>query len=276
MGYQPKVIIVGLEQVFFNAAWENLGIDVSDNQLEYFERPENIFMNEWKKSYLDFFKQKFTLKNISSDTGKIFKIGLNARVNGGGFRNDGSYKYETITKGPKQESNQNKHLPLGIELANIGKFGLGHFLPATDINPTALVELDRFLDAAQKRDIQIIGFLPPYALSTYHQLVASKELYSYLFKLPDALQSVFKKYNFSFYNFSDPASFGSSDDEMIDYLHGSEKTYLRLFIKMTETDPVLRKFTDPIFLKKRLLESTDNYQIFNDELLSAQCQDMST
>ena len=95
----------------------------------------------------------------------------------------------------------------------------------------------------------------------------SGENYEYIFKLDDALNPLFRKFDFDFYDFTDLASLGASDVETIDGFHGSEKAYLRLYIKIAERNEKLRRYSEEIaVLEKRLNDSTNDYMIFsNDE-----------
>lgn len=47
--------------------------------------------------------------------------------------------------------------------------------------------------------------------------------------LAPTLSATYREYGFDFYDFSDIASLGGADVEMIDAKHGGEKMYLRLF-----------------------------------------------
>lgn len=52
---------------------------------------------------------------------------------------------------------------------------------------------------------------------------------------------------------------------MLDFNHGSEKTYLRLFIKMAESNNQLNKYADVDNLRQRLYNSISNFEIFSEQ-----------
>jgi len=63
------------------------------------------------------------------------------------------------------------------------------------------------------------------------------------------------------------ASLGASDEETLDGFHGSEKAYLRLFIKMAENDKILGFCGQDLkYLNERLNSSKGPFSVFgNDE-----------
>jgi hypothetical protein len=60
------------------------------------------------------------------------------------------------------------------------------------------------------------------------------------------------------------ASLGSPDSETIDGFHGSEKAYVRLFVRLIEGDAVLRSFArDPDYLIARIERASGDHQVFS-------------
>jgi len=75
-----------------------------------------------------------------------------------------------------------------------------------------------------------------------------------------------KKYGASFFNFSDINSVGATDLETTDGLHGSEKAYLRLFLLMQKSDPLLHDVAaDETYLQKRLADAPGPYVVFGQD-----------
>jgi len=89
----------------------------------------------------------------------------------------------------------------------------------------------------------------------YVRLKADKESFSYVFKLEPKLQPLFEKYGFHLFDFSDASLMGATDEEMIDGIHGSEKTYLRILIEMAKTDSILNSYVSSVDLKEQLKEA---------------------
>ena len=90
------------------------------------------------------------------------------------------------------------------------------------------------------------------------------EDYPYIFTIFDRLRPLFAARGFSFYDFSDSAAFWSNDAEMIDLIHGSEKTYTRLFLKMVATDSKLASYAAVSDIERRLKTATSTFALFPD------------
>lgn len=63
--------------------------------------------------------------------------------------------------------------------------------------------------------------------------------------MPAAWQTRLTVRGFAYYDFSDFASVQAPDEEAIDGFHGSERTYLRLFIQMLEQGSRFNDFSRP-------------------------------
>lgn len=257
---QPDTILIGLDQNLFDPSWRGrtpIGID----ELSVADSPVSIFLNSWTKIYRDYYRGKFTTIDLTGRSKEWHTIGLNARRNGNGFRNDGSYRYGYFLEHPDARE---------AVLAEIHDF---NNLSTTDshlqkaqgsLDEASVQELESFLKLAAERNIRVIGFLPPYPPSVYATLFEDATNYPYIFSLHARLRPLFTTRGFSFYDFSDSAAFGSSDEEMIDLIHGSEKTYARLFLKMAEKDSILAPYAAMADIEKRLKTATSSFAIFPD------------
>ncbi len=248
-GQEPNLIIIGLDHNFFSARWDASVLDEdSFERYDTYDAAIRIMAMKWPTLYHDWFQNKFSIHTLKQYD-ETRRIGLNALMNNNGFRNDGSRLDAILMKSTSEE-----HLRSIIEWD--GKFF------SDGINPQALEELSLFLSEARERDITIIGFEPPFAPSLYQDLLRSQEHLGYIFKLEPELKPLFQKYGYSLYNFTDALFFGSSDQEMLDAIHGSEKTYLRLFIAMAKVDYFLASLIDIAKLEEALRTSINPYQVF--------------
>ena len=186
----------------------------------------------------------------------VKKIGLNALVNNNGFRNDGSYYYGKII----EERLKSKDPIFTDEFDKIRNQDKLYKIDA-GVNIEAVARVEDFLKKSRARGVHVVGFMPPYAPSVYDKLKVRRENYGYIFKLEPILNPLFEKYGFHLFNFSDASVVGSSDEEMIDGIHGSEKIDLRLLIEMAKTETVLSSYMDIDYLKKKL-EMTRSLQVF--------------
>lgn len=252
-GQEPELLIIGLDQEFFSKKWQDsLPPEDIENKFNSTQSRSDILLLNWLTIYKDWFKGKFLLeKIIYNDLSK--KIGFNAIVRNNGFRNDGSRYEGQIINNAIFEKRQK----------DIAEWGSESFF-GDRIVAKSLEELNLFLKEAADRGIYVAGFAPPYASALYKEKFITKENFDYIFKLESAVAPIFKKYLFPFYDFSDPLLFGSSDSEMLNYNHGSEKAYLRLLIKMSENDNRLNQYVNIDNLRQRLQDSSSNLQVFSE------------
>lgn len=258
---KPQLVIVGMDQYFFNANWDVLLEDDIEQQLTMRDNAFIVFTGAWQRVYGDYYHKKYFLSGLREPAGDIQKLGLNAVVNGNGFRNDGSYYYgQTIHDRTRSKTRQEK-LDLGFKQIHEG---IEWYTHGKEISSGAVRELRAFLEECRKRHIYVIGFLPPFAHQIYMKLKSMPE-YRYMERLMPALSPVFKHYGFALYDFSDLASVGASDLEIVDSFHGSEKAYLRLFIKMAETNAVLKRYAGDIeTLRTKLHTSQSHIEVFRN------------
>ncbi len=186
------------------------------------------------------------------------KIGLNALVANNGYRNDGSYYTGSFIADPKGAEDY----LFKTTLSKISR-GVGVFEESNIITKKSLNELDLILEECDRRGIHVIAFLPPYAHEVYEELRQTGR-HKYLFNLSSELIPIFKKHDAAFYDYSDLKTIGSSDEEVIDGWHASEKAYLRIIIKLSENDSLLGQYTDIEYLKKRLSKSKSPFFVFDN------------
>ena len=252
LGQEPKLLIIGLDQNFFSEQWNasSPDYDVEDK----YRAPESrahIMITQWTKLYKDFFNHKFSFSTLTQRDPLVDKVGFNALAQGNGFRSDGSrYEFSIIHTDPAEH------------LQSI--FDASAEFPPGSVDSRSLNELDLFLEEASRRGIHVIGFLPPYAPKLHGLMALFKEQLGYIFKLKSAVDPIFKKHHFMVYDFTDALVFGSSNTEFIDIHHGSEKTYLRLFIKMAGADEFLRQYVNIDQLKETLRTATNDLEVFGD------------
>lgn len=259
---QPVVLIVGLDQPFFLPTDQlaDYGKTVSEyaKKLDKATSPSQIFLNNWKKAYVDFWNKKISLRAILHQNMMIKKFGFTAVIENSGNINDGSY-YKGEAPSVLIAAHKND-----TDLTNYQIQHAYYPYPIMTSSGTysSLLELEKFLIACQRLGIHVIGFSPPFTPSIYKNLKDQSKDRGWIFLTPSILEKLFKDIGFTYFNFTDPASVGISDKEMLDATHTSEKAALRMFIDMAEKDMRLSAFVDIDYLKKNLEESKDDYRIF--------------
>jgi lysophospholipase L1-like esterase len=258
---EPRVILLGLDQNFFNAAWDR-SVGLYDIEQRYIcvDSRFRIIGENWFRIFKDYKKRKFSIRNILKKDAHVKRIGLNAIINDLGYRNDGSQRNDKFIEGAEDPKNPDyqfretfDHISKGINRFEFGDE------PAVDV----LRELDRFLSECKIRNIYVVGFLNPYPHAVWEKLKSTKK-HRYLFQLAATLKPLFANQGYSFSDFSDLADLGAADQENLDGFHASEKAYLRLLIQILEKDSVLRRHADLGGLKDFLASSVNPHNVFPD------------
>jgi hypothetical protein len=259
---KPKIIIIGLDQYFFNQSWiDSYGSNYKERLLVD-TSPEVIIQTSTLKIWQDIFSGKFSRRSLFGPSEENMLIGLNAIENHNGFRNDGSYLYGSFISDP--DNPQNKDYLYRDTLSRIAS-GTSRFEYGTDLSPTALTDLALFLDECDKHEIYVVGFLPPYADAIYQKMSTMPEQYAYMQKIMPALMPIFDKHGFTLFDFSNITTVGATDAEIVNGFHGSEKSYLRLFMIMAQNDPILNRFSaDIYYLQTKLDETKSDFIVFDD------------
>lgn len=254
----PDYLIISLDQWMFNERWDNLKFETSQEMWST-SFTNTASFNTFYKVYQDLFKGKYSL-GVMSDASEYTTVGLNARVNSKGFRNDGSMYYGSqIVKLINNDPTMRDYLFEGT-LGRI-KSGNRRFEYGEKINSNALNKLNNFLEYCKDNDIHVISFLPPFAPKVYEHML-STEKYGYMSELPHKLEALFSSHNFEFYDYTYNQSI-SSDEEMIDGFHGGESTYLKMLIDMLNHESKLNKVANVQRLEKDLANPVNRFVVYD-------------
>tara|TARA_R100000005_G_C4996093_1_gene202950 strand:+ start:1306 stop:2427 length:1122 start_codon:yes stop_codon:yes gene_type:complete len=254
----PNYLILGLDQWAFNTDWDNeANGSISETWTEYDEYPNY-------SSYKSL--ASMVLKGIYSPKWGFRKdgtrYGLNAIVNETGFRKDGSIYYGSVTSRLLLETEVQSEIFLDtykrIEAGN-RKFQYGE-----KVDDVILQDLASFLDFCKNNDIQVVGFLPPFADRIYEAIVKTGK-YQYMLDLPIKLAELFNDYGYEFYNFPHVGIIDSSDAEVIDGFHGGEVSYGKMLVSMLESGSALKNVILVDSLKYYLKNPVNRYTLFQYE-----------
>jgi hypothetical protein len=250
-GAEPKIVIVALDQCFFNDAWIRQGAarDGAEASLEVPLPRSDIYLGAYRKVWRDYFQGKFLLRNVLSPQKHDGTIGMNAFANSEGFRSDGSYRYGKFIAAEHGGDGDR----FDDAFARI-RDGRDRFEPCERVSARAVREFESFLDTCHRRGIHVAGFLPPYAHVVYNKMMESGK-YKGFGEIETRLRPHFEQYGFSLFNFSDLADLGAGDCEAVDGFHGSEMAYLRLYVRIAANDPHLSAISNLPALE-RLLKSS--------------------
>lgn len=253
----PEILIISCDQFHYNPNWIN-----NLSKIESLEYPNsinipNIFIRVFinaQKLYIDLLSNKIKLASIGKSEVGLNKIGLSACFKKSGFKNDGSYYYGNII----EDANKGHDYNFENTLERI-KIGKSNFEYSNNVSTESLSNLNSLLELCNKKNIYVIGFLPPYAPSIFSKMKESGN-YEYIVKLPSLIDSIFTKNNFSCYDFTNMT--GCSDNEFIDGFHGSERIYLKIILSIAEREENLKKHIDNQYLHQRLMTSNNPKVVF--------------
>lgn len=256
----PDYLIISLDQWTFNADWDSLGTRPDKNKWsESFHKipDQGTLVKVWK----DLLHHKYSLR-LPRKKDNTKYIGLNAVVEGTGFRSDGSALYgkqvRKLLSGDSTALDYNYKETYGWIDKGAMRFNYGE-----RINEKTLPELDRLLQFCKTNGIKLVAFLPPYADKVMERMRATGR-YTYIQTIYPAISPLFARYGFELYDFTSIASVGSNDTETIDGFHGGEVTYQKILIKMLESNSVLNKVTSLERLRNDLKHPLNRYAVYSE------------
>lgn len=256
---QPRILIVGLDQNFFNDQWRyprQFLATFTGNQFVY---EAKAFQRNWKRVYEDFFHHKISLPLLVAESSRRQRIGLAAIMNVGGFRGDGSFFYAREIDAALR-GGMTPAMRMAPQLAAID-LGREQFSWAASVSPAGLNAVRAFVDACRARGIHVVAFLPPFAHAVYARMHGSPH-YRYLDRLAPTIGPLFASRGFTFVDCSDLAALGGSDDEIIDGFHASEVAYARLLLRLAREDAALRVYVDTDRLQGMLARAKNPLEVF--------------
>lgn len=242
----PRLLILGLDQYFFNAAWSG-----ATGQVEWNYAPQPMDFG----SMLADAARRWGMGGYR--IGAVFaapsgSVGLPACSRNRGFSADGSYHYGQDAEAQAIDFTFD-------DCRRRIDVGGSRFEYADTVKQAALNRLDEVLDFCDENDIQVIGFLPPYAPSV-GQWMRQDGRYGYLEKLPAAVQAVFARhpsglavYDFTFME-------GVCDEQFVDGFHGGDVVYAEMLRRMAGDGGPLAALTDDAALRA-LIEGAKNPRV---------------
>lgn len=254
--YTPRILILGIDQPWFN---DDYVPDVIDPQVTDFAHLFGV-----NRSFMQdvFNGEAFDISRYLARVEPGFggtALGLRAIRDGHGFRNDGSEQYGDflIAHWLYPQNERQRHLDWLRD-------GQEMYVYGDTVSASRLAQLEATLQWAKDRGITVIGFLPSYMPTLYQQMIASGN-HTYIEKLPAALEPLFARYDFPFFDFTDGAQLGATDADYFDGWHASERIYLRLYTQILTAQPdLLAAYSDPAFLAAADASATDTFTVFGD------------
>lgn len=252
---KPKVVILSLDQNFFNDKYDSTIPDSYDEELTNDYTPISAIRDRWIEIYLDYFYyHKFSLKKILINSEN--NVGLSAIANGNGFRHDGSYAQASFMADPIKNGEPGfKSTYKRIREGN-ARFEYGE-----RISTERIKELESLLKYCKQNNIYLITFLPPYAHEVYEKMIGLKKEYGYFISLYPTISPVFERYQFPLFDYGDIANLSLEDMTMLDGSHPSEVNSVKILSEIAKKDEVLKQYVDHEYLDLLLKESKSPYAV---------------
>ncbi|BEU86839.1 hypothetical protein TAMA11512_03030 [Selenomonas sp. TAMA-11512] len=253
----PKIVILGVDWDWFNPKYphavpENaLDSDNLLNQRMYVYKSLFRAVSQNPKIRTQLLHPEF---NTADTIGKRPTIGLADGANDDGFRSDGSYQYGEYILHPKSLEER-----LADTYDRIEK-GDRRFDAADEIDKSELVKLEALIHHMRQRGCHVIVFLPPFPDQIYQSLLASAGHSAFMLQFEDAIRNLCEKQNVSFFDFSNMAWLGATDEEAIDGFHASERTYGRIVLRFQE-DEKISPYINAEYIEECLYKSEHIFQI---------------
>ncbi|HRB92911.1 MAG TPA: hypothetical protein PLT17_05865, partial [Chitinophagales bacterium] len=259
---RPKYIIIGLDQWMFNEFQNPLNSKPSTETWQNSFTFSPKLFSTYKSLYADLYAGKYNFRSLIQHSNSCNKIGLNAKMNNSGFRNDGSVYYgDQIVKLIDKDTTATDYKY--SDTYDRIKHGDMLFQYCESVNEKSLFELNELLKYCKGQQINVIAFLPPFADKIYDKMNESGK-YAYLKEIYSRIKPSFDKFNYEVYDFSKVSLCNSNDNETIDGIHGGELTYQRLLISMLDSGSILNQITDVKKLKIDLANKKNNYIVYDN------------
>ncbi|MFA6601238.1 MAG: hypothetical protein WCT02_00020 [Candidatus Paceibacterota bacterium] len=210
-----------------------------------------FLVSGWREVYISYLNKKFSLSGLLREKAILPSIGLNALIRHEGYRKDGS-----LSRGNAEEIKVIIEKVPNLIAQNLSGIVAGKPVASFDstADPENLTEIGNFLEASRQRNVYVIGYFSPYAEEIYEKIQSLPGEYGdNIRKVPSQLRAVFSQHGYRFYDLRDLKAIGSSDKELYDPAHPTEKATLRLLVKLAENEPVLGGYVDVPELRKRIV-----------------------
>jgi hypothetical protein len=231
----PKVLIVGIDPWWLRANYGNTTwLHDSDERLSFAGHIE-AFRQILKKNALK--KVIVATSSLKSPGFGFEAIGTFARIDGTGFRKDGSSLYPpkvflNFLESPKYVDRESPAIIDRIQMAR-REFALPAII---DEKRTNLI-MDA-LTLIQKKGVEVVAFMPPFSTEAFEALETSQSLRQWWNYYKNEFPKLLENHNIFVVRVSHPVQFNLNDTYMFDGWHPSEVYIAHLIQSMVEKAPI--------------------------------------
>ena len=258
--HAPKILILGLDQVWFNQdyeSWEEAPILTTDDLSVSLSR----LIPSTRKSIDALIAGDVEMNDVLHPQEWLYgdaALGLDALRSARGYRNDGSHQEGDLLRNPALGDLAREH-----DIENAPE-GWRQFVQGNDVAGPMLAQLDALLTSAQDRGMTVIGLGPPFMPTIYHIMIDGGKT-DYLPKSAASIDALFRQHGFRYFDFTDPTAAGGTDAELYDGWHSSELLSLRLYIAMLKAMPeTLGPYSDLAALEQIAAQAENPLIVFDE------------
>lgn len=251
-----KVVILGLDQdMFMDKKTTPTYMPRNINSIDIWKQ---VLFTNVRKIYIDYFHQKFSIKELLENQTN-YSIGIATVTGGDGFREDGSYRYGRIIDEINAEHRVRQQV---LETVSNLKYGRYASFATSSYQEKNLDELRLILELAKSRNMELIGFFPPFPSVLYTQMRDDKDFADTIKVLPESVNKIFSDSRDTFFDLSNITSFGGIEDEFVDNIHASDKMHIRMLLYLAKNSSSLKEYVDVKMLRTILESNKENILTF--------------
>jgi hypothetical protein len=253
--HRPDIIILGVDDPWFNADYAGdpiVELPVSDFS-RFFIVNRTLLQEVLEGKTFDI---QHLLARVEPGSSGGIAIGFRAIVDGHGFRNDGSEQYGDflVAQHLWQPNTRGMHTGWFEEGAEM-------YVHGNTVDAAAIEQLREILEFAQRNDILLIGFYPPYMPSLWEVMEASED-HTYIPESTAQVEALFEEYGFPYFDYHDGADLNATDEDFFDGWHASEKISAQIYINIAREVDELQPYTNIDALQAVVDNATDTFRVF--------------
>ncbi len=242
---RPQTLLLGLDQYFFNAAWDS-AVTSEPTYAPTVDTVKpldalNLFLHHCGEGKV------YLIQLLQADPAVL---GVPARVRGSGFLSDGSYRYGTQADAAKVD-------PYFTDSIRRIATGTNRFEYGSQVSDGALAILTQLLDWCGQNGIRVVAYLPPYAPSVYAAMQRTGN-YTYLDSIHQNILEIFDIYGGECYDYTYMEN--TVDAEFVDGFHAGDGVYCKMLLDMLSQNSALAAYTDAAALQA-LLANEENPRV---------------
>lgn len=201
--------------------------------------------SSWREVYISYANHKFSFTDLVDKSRHNDQyIGLSSILKHAGFRTDGSYSHGDYADTVNEINDVQSKIAQSVVSTTIQN--------EPKVSQENLKSIEKFIALCKERNIYVIGYLSPYSSVLFRKEQSLDDLSGIYKTAPKILSTLLIKYDFPFYDLRNNNITGSSDLELYDAGHTTEKGTLRLLSYLSSHEQKLSGYVDIFSIKSKI------------------------